>query len=102
MELSTIHTALGTVILIEADEDLDLRAQGVFLHACRLAEFPDLNSIEVNLRKTRYIRGSGVGLLKMLRERTTLDRRLIRLINCRPEIRHQLMTSSVGQQFQVV
>jgi hypothetical protein len=102
MKLSTIHTPLGTVIRIETDESLDLRAQAVFQRACRLAEHPDLHIIEVNLGKTRDIRGSGVAMLKMLRERTDPDRHLIRLVNCRPEIRQQLVTCSVGKHCLVV
>ena len=102
MKLSTIRTTLGTVISIETDESLDLRAQGVFQRACRLAEQPDLNSIEVNLGNTRNLRGSGVALLKMLCEHTTPDKHHIRLVNCRPEIRHQLVSSSMGKHFQVM
>jgi len=102
MKPSTLRTTLGTVITIETDESLDLRAQGVFQRACRLAEQPDLNFIEVNLGNTRNLRGSGVGLLKMLREHTAPDRHLIRLVNCRPEIRRQLLTSSMRKHFRVM
>lgn len=102
MKLSTLRTTLGTVISIETDENLDLQAQRIFQHACRLVEQPDLNFIEVNLHNTRNLRISGVGLLKMLREHTTPDRQLIRLVNCRPEIRRQLLTSSMGKHFQVM
>jgi anti-anti-sigma regulatory factor len=102
MKLSTTGTSHGTLITIETDEDLDLQAEDVFLHACRLATQHRLDVIEVNLGKTRNIRGSGVALLKMLCERTRPGRKLIRLVNCSPEIRHQLVTSSMGRQFQVV
>ena len=101
MKLSTIHTSHGRVISIETDEHLDLRAEGVFRHACQLAEDPDLGAIEVNLEKTRRIRGSGVAMLNMLRERTSLEKNPIRLVNCSPEIRRQLLTCNVGRQFHV-
>lgn len=102
MKLSTTDTSHGTLITIETDENLDLQAEEVFLNACRLAGQPGLDTIEVNLGRTRNIRGSGVALLKMLRERTSALPKLIRLVNCNPEIRHQLVTSSIGRQFQVV
>jgi anti-anti-sigma regulatory factor len=102
MKLATIHTSIGRVITIETDEDLDLRSHGVFVHACRLAEEPNLRAIEVNLGKTRKIRDSGLAMLLMLRERMGREANGIRLINCSPEIRSRLAASSVGTQFQLV
>jgi len=52
--------------------------------------------------KTRKIRGSGVDMLLMLHELTCCESNRIRLINCNPDIRNQLITSKVGQHFQVV
>lgn len=99
MKLSTLQTSTGRVIRIEADEVLDLRAHGVFVDACRLADYPDLNRIEVNLGKTRNINDSGVHLLLMLYERTRTMSLDIRLINCSAEIRRRLTTSRIGKQF---
>jgi len=102
MKLSTIHTSTGRVITIETDEELDLKSHSVFVDACRLAEYPDQTHIDVNLRNTRHIRGSGIAMLLMLRELTGWERNRIRLVNCSPEIRGQLSTSKVGNQLQVV
>jgi hypothetical protein len=102
MKLTTSHTSIGRVISIETDEELDLKSHGVFVDACRLAGHPEQSTIDVNLMKTRKIRGSGVDMLLMLRELTGFESNRIRLINCNPEIRNQLITSKVGQHFQVV
>lgn len=101
MKLATIHTSVGRVVTIETDEDLDLRSHGVFVHACTLAEHPELKAIEVNLGKTRNIRDSGLAMLLMLRERTGWDGNRIRLVNCSPGIRSRLAASSLGEQFQL-
>lgn len=102
MNLSTIHTSTGRVITIETDEELDLKSHGVFVDACRLAGHPDQSYIDVNLGKTRNIRGSGMAMLLMLRELTGWEGSRIRLVNCSPEIRGQLLTSKVGNQFQML
>jgi hypothetical protein len=102
MKLSTIHTSTGNVITIETDEELDLKSHGVFVDACRLARYPDQTHIDVNLGKTRNIRGSGIAMLLMLRELTGWERSRIRLVNCSPEIRGQLSTGNVGKQLQVI
>ena len=102
MKLSTRHSSTGRVITIEADEELDLKSHGVFVDACQLAEQPDHSAIDVDLIKTRNIRGSGVAMLLMLRKLTGWEGSRIRLLNCHPEIRSQLMRSQLGQQFQVM
>ena len=102
MKLSTVHTSTGRVITIETDEELDLKSHGVFVDACRLAGYPDQTYIDVNLRKTRHIRASGMAMLLMLRELTGWERDRIRLVNCSPEIRGQLSTSKVENQFQLL
>jgi anti-anti-sigma regulatory factor len=102
MQLSTIDTSSGRVIIIETDEDLDLSSYEVFVHACRLAEYPDMSTIEVNLANTKNIRGSGVDMLLMLHARANGLSNRIRLVNCSAKIRRQLTTSRVGKQFQVL
>jgi hypothetical protein len=102
MKLCTLQTATGRVLRIETDEDLDLRAHGVFEDACRLAEYPNLSAIEVSLAKTRNIRGSGVEMLLRLHQRANGLRKRIRLVNCSAEIRRQLTASYVGNHFQVI
>jgi HptB-dependent secretion and biofilm anti anti-sigma factor len=101
MKLSTNHSSTGRVISIETDEELDLKAHSVFVDACRLAGHPGHSAIDVNLMKTRNMRPSGIAMLLMLRELTGWESSRIRLLNCKPDIRKQLMTSKVAQQFQV-
>jgi len=102
MQLSTMLTSSGRVVIIETDEDLDLRSHDVFVHACKLAKYPDVNAIEVNLVNTRNIRASGVDMLLMLHQRTNGSSDRIRLVNCSARIRLQLTTSRVGKRFHVV
>jgi len=102
MKLTTTHTSIGKVITVETDEELDLKSHGVFVDACRLAGHFEQSTINVNLMKTRKIRGSGVAMLLMLRELTGCESYRIRLINCNPDIRNQLISSKVGQHFQIM
>jgi anti-anti-sigma regulatory factor len=102
MKLSTRRASTGRVISIETDEELDLKSHGVFVDACRLSEHPEHSTINVDLVKTRSLRDSGVAMLLMLRELTGPERPRIRLLNCNPDIRNQLLKSKLGQQFQVV
>jgi len=102
MKLSTSYHSTGRVISIETDEELDLTSHGVFVDACRLAEHPDYRSIDVNLINTRKIRASGIAMLLMLRQLTGCASNCIRLLNCNPDIRNQLLRSQLAQQFQVL
>jgi hypothetical protein len=101
MKLAAVNTADGRVIRIEADERLDLSVHGVFVHACKLAEYPNLRAIEVNLVKTRHILDSGLAMLMMLRERAGHLDNCIKLFNCSPEIRNRLLESRVLTGFQI-
>ena len=99
MKLADVKTSDGRVILIEADERLDLSAHSVFVQACKLAEHPNLLAIIVNLGKTRDILDSG---LLMLRDRADHISKSIKLFNCTPEIRNRLLESRVMTEFQIV
>jgi hypothetical protein len=87
-------------------------AMGFHLSLCNAAVFGSMNlseaeyrehgTIDVNLRRTRTIRTSGMAMLLMLQRLTGWESSRIRLLNCNPEIRKQLKRSPVGQQFQVV
>jgi hypothetical protein len=90
------------VIRIEADERLDLSIHSVFVHACKLAEYPNLLGIEVNLGKTMQILDSGLAMLLMLRERVGHFGNRIKLFNCSPEIKKRLAESRVMTEFQIV
>jgi hypothetical protein len=102
MKLSTRHTLAGRVIFIETDEELDLKCHGVFADACKLAQSAEHSTIDVELMRTRNIRCSGVAMLLMLRELTGCESPRIRLLNCDPDIRNQLLRSQLVQQFQVM
>lgn len=102
MILSSSYFGTGRVISTQTDEELDLRSHGVFVDACRLAKYPEPSTIDVNLTRTRTIRASGMAMLLTLQKITGWERSRIRLLNCNPEIRKQLVTSPMGQQFQVV
>jgi ABC-type transporter Mla MlaB component len=101
MKLAAVNTTDGRVIRIEADEHLDLSVHGVFVHACKLAEYPNLRAIEVNLGRTRHIRDSGLAMLLMLREGAGHFGKNIKLFNCSPEIRNRLQESRVLTGFQI-
>ena len=101
MKLAAVNTSDGRVIRIEADERLDLSVHGAFVHACKLAEYPNLRAIEVNLVKTRHILDSGLAMLMMLRERAGHLDNGIKLFNCSPEIRNRLVESRVLTGFQI-
>jgi hypothetical protein len=102
MKLSTSYYTTGRVISIETDEELDLASHGVFVDACRLAEYHDYSSIDVNLINTRKIHASGIAMLLMLRQLTGCASNCIRLLNCDPDIRNQLLGSQLAKQLQVV
>jgi hypothetical protein len=102
MKLADLSTSDGRVILIETDERLDLCAHGVFVQACKLAEYPNLQAILVNLGKTRHILDSGLAMLLMLRDHAGHFGQRIKLFNCSPEIRNRLLEISVMSEFQIV
>lgn len=102
MKLADVKTSDGRVILIEADERLDLSAHSVFVQACNLAEHPNLLVIMVNLGRTRDILDSGLAMLLMLRDRAGHISKRIKLFNCAPEIRNRLLESPVMTGFQIV
>lgn len=102
MKLATINTSDGRVILIETDRRLDLSVHGVFVQACKLAEYPNLRGIEVNLGKTRKILDSGLAMLLMMRDHIGHFGHNIKLYNCTPEIRSRLLESRVMTEFRIV
>ncbi len=102
MKLATVNTSDGRVVLIETDKRLDLSVHGVFVQACKLAEYPNLRGIEVNLGKTRLILDSGLAMLLMMRDHMSQFGRYIKLYNCSPEIRNRLLKSRVMTAFQIV
>lgn len=102
MKLADLSTSDGRVIIIETDERLDLCAHGVFAQACKLAEYPDLQAILVNLGKTMQILDSGLAMLLMLRDHASHLGQCLKLFNCSPEIRNRLLKSRVMTAVQIV
>jgi anti-anti-sigma regulatory factor len=101
VECAIIRLSPGQPMTIEANEELDLRSTRVFAYACTLARTLGRCGVRVDLGRTRDIRGSGLALLVMLRQRLGGSSHAVRLVNCSPELRRVLAESSVGMQFQL-
>lgn len=101
MQIKTIVNCNGRAIKIRADEHLDWNIHSVMCQALVLTSSPWIINIEIDLRKTRVIRDSGLSLLSMLCEKSGLARNHIDLVNCRPEIRSRLMKSKLTSYLQV-
>ena len=96
MKMKTSENGKGRTLLIRADKTLDCKTHSVFSDAAMVASSPWINDIEIDLSKTTLIRDSGLSMLSMLRNKSGLKKRQIRLINCRPEIRARLITSPLA------
>ena len=96
-----LSSADGRVISIEVDERLDLSLHSTIVQACELAATPGLRAIEVNVGKTRYIQDSGLAMLLMLRQCAGRLKNRIRVVNCSPEMKAQLMARSMHMQFRL-
>ena len=96
MRIKTTDNRSGKTLQIRADKTLDCKIHSVFSDAALVARTPWINQIEIDLRKTRLIRDSGLSMLSMLRNKSGLQRRQIRLVNCRPEIRTRLIQSPLA------
>lgn len=92
----------GAEILINVGEDLDLRLSDTFLQAVSCAQRDVSSRIVVDLSKTRRIFDSGLALLMLLNDRTWRLSGKIRIINCRPELKHRLSRGLVPGMFNLV
>ena len=97
MKIRTADNGKGKTLLIRADKTLDCKTHSVFSEAALVASYPWINDIEIDLRKTTLIRDSGLSMLSMLRKKSGLQRRHIKLVNCRPEIRSRLIQSPLAR-----
>jgi anti-anti-sigma regulatory factor len=66
-----------------------------------LAGMPGRGGVRVALGRTPGIRGSGLALLLMLRQRLGGSGHAVRLVNCNPQVRRVLAESSIAMQFQL-
>ena len=96
MQIKTSDTGNGRTVKIRTDEQLDAKILDVVSQAVILANSPWIDKIEIDLRKTRVIRDSGLSLLSRLCEKSGLSRNHIGLVNCRPEIRPRLIRSKLS------
>jgi hypothetical protein len=91
MKVSLVNSVAGEVILVCADERLDLSAYNGFNEAIVLvAENPLLEAIVVDLVRTRQLFDSGKAMLLTLRGRAGHLKNRIYLANIAPELKHKL------------
>jgi anti-anti-sigma regulatory factor len=92
----------GAEIIINVGEDLDLRLSDTFLQAVSCAQRDVTSRIVVDLSKTRRIFDSGLAMLMLLNDRTWRLSGKIRIINCRPELKHRLSRGLIPGMFNLV
>jgi anti-anti-sigma regulatory factor len=91
MRVSLMNSLAGEVILIRADERLDLLAYNGFDEAAALAKNnPASEAIVVDLGGTQELFDSGRAMLLTLRERAGRLKSKIYLTNAIPEIKRKL------------
>lgn len=103
MHIKTLETRTGRTVAIRAGERLDWRIHTIFSQAASLVSdtASTCSGIEIDLRKTRLIRDSGLSMLNMLSKKSGLPRTQIRLVNCSPEIRARLYASGLAGSVEV-
>jgi anti-anti-sigma regulatory factor len=92
----------SSAIIISVGEDLDLRLRDTFLRAVGCAQRNVASRIVVDLSKTRRIFDSGLAMLMLLNERSWRLSSKIRIINCRPELKHRLARGLALSKFNLV
>lgn len=92
----------GHSITISVGEDLDLRLRDLFMQAVVCAQRDVASRIVVDLRKTSRIFDSGLAMLMLLNDRAWRLSGKIRIINCRPELKHRLMRNLLTDNFNLV
>jgi anti-anti-sigma factor len=99
MGLTTIRTSQGNVIKVDVDENLDVSVHSLFVQACEAAAGSGAAEIAVNMRKARHVRDSGLAMLLMLRERAGRLGDTVRLVNCSPAFKRQLLAHRLDAHF---
>ena len=95
-------TELNTVVLISANESLDLSAFRKFKEATSIARNNSLNTtIVVDLNITRQLFDSGKAALLALHQTTRHFKNRIRLTNVEPEIEQQLNLGKLSGLFDI-
>jgi anti-anti-sigma regulatory factor len=92
----------GHSITISVGVDLDLRLRDIIMQAVVCAQRDVASRIVVDLRKTRRIFDSGLAMLMLLNDRSWRLSGKIRIINCRPELKHRLMRNLLPDNFNLV
>lgn len=92
----------GSAITINVGEDLDLRLRDTFLQAVAWAQRSVARRIIVDLGKTRRIFDSGLAMLMLLNDRSWRLSSRVRIINCRPELKHRLVHGLIPARFNLV
>ena len=102
MQIKTTDNGNGRTVSIQTDERLDWKVHGIFSQVTILANSPWIENIEIDLRQTRIIRDSGLSLLSVLCMKSGLSRNHIGVVNCRPELRAQLLNSKLAGYLRVL
>jgi len=103
MKVSVVDSLAGEVVLVCADERLDLTAYDVFSEAARLvAKNPSSEAIVVDLLHTRLLFDSGKAMLLSLREKAGRLKGKIYLANLTPEIKHKLNQGRFPVLFNII
>jgi len=102
MNVFVENTTSGDVILISADERLDLFAYGAFGEAANLAmNNPRSSAIVVDLGKTQQLFDSGKAMLLTLHRRAGRLKNRIYLTNVGSEIKHKLTQGRFSKLFHI-
>ena len=100
MKIVTADIGNGDTIKIRMGKSLDLRALSMVTRVCNLVKYPQVRHVVIDLKNTRHIRGSGLAMLILLRQRTGKLVRHITIVNCRPELKNRLSVSSLTTALQ--
>ena len=96
MKIKTTDNGTGRTVNIRVDERLDWKIHSIVSQVAILTHSPWVDTMEIDLRKTKIIRDSGLSMLSMLCQKSGLSRKHIGVINCRPELRTRLINSKVA------
>ena len=99
MRIKLFGNSDGKTLRVYTDKCLDVSIHRIF---SQVVDNPQVNDLEIDLRKTKIIRDSGLTMLSMLTNQSRLQREHIKLVNCRPRIRTQINNSFLVGRLQVL
>ena len=99
MRVKQFDDSNGRTLRVYTDRCLDVSIHSVF---SQVIDNPQVNVLEIDLRKTKLIRDSGLSMLSMLTNKSGLKREHIKLVNCRPKIRTRINNSFLVGRLQVL